>query len=773
MSQANANWIEWFREQQAPAAPSRVPLRERIAPFLADWEDWLTFALVAVTFLAVTNSVQDAHWVAGMPSLSVVGFLALLTGFALARVHVREIFLHLAALLTGAVVVVGFALSFMGETGVLTGLNHFWYRFGDWIDVVRSGGITIDNMPFVAAVLALAWIGAYLSSWAIFRWRNAWLALIPGGIGLLTNISYLPGQFSVTFVIFLFGAILLVMRVNVLNHVREWRRRNLEFPDFISLRLLNATLWIGAAILILAWWVPLAGESSAIAGMWTQATHPASNASADWSRLFSGIDSKHEVPLHSFGATLPLQGKVQLSDRVVAEVDFQDQSNDGRNLVAERYDEYTPGGWKRGDRVPGSIGPTGVSTGDGAPSTKDTYKDRKDIPAEVTVDTPNGVLLSLGQPVQTSVDAHADIVTGAATADVGDLHPKGNLQRGVQYTSVGSVSIASEDQLRQDAASYPDYVKTRYLQLPAELPQRVRDLATQVAGAPGNPYDKARAIEDMLRGYPQSYNIPVVPPGRDAVDLFLFDTKQGYSDYQASAMVVLLRAAGVPARLATGYAVSEYDLNAKKYIVREKDAQSWPEVFFPTYGWVEFSPFGGAPLVNRPFSASSQPDGGGVGPQDPIIKGGGPNLFGGELNPDFPLFPTGAPSDIRPRHHFNWLPVYIALTLLAVCAVSAGFLRFAWEYPLRGLDYPSRTWEKTLRLARWLRVQPGPQQTPREFAATLSARTHLGDEPRTVADGYLRTRYGRQHPTNTDHAALDRAWIRVRNRLLKRLLRLK
>src|SRR5581483_3472849 len=204
-----------------------------------------------------------------------------------------------------------------------------------------------------------------------------------------------------------------------------------------------------------------------------------------------------------------------------------------------------------------------------------------------------------------------------------------------------------------------------------------------------------------LRQYPQSYNIPIVPPGRDAVDLFLFDTKQGYSDYQASAMVVLLRAAGVPARLATGFAVDEYDLNLHKYIVREKSAESWPEVFFPTYGWVEFSPFGGAPLVSRPSVGGGDP---GTGPdvqQDPIIKGGGPNLFGGDFIGDVPLFPREeTPSTFHYHKPFNWLPVYIGLTALALLLIASGVVRFAWELPLRGLDYPSRTWEKTLRLAR-------------------------------------------------------------------------
>jgi len=769
---SQANWIEWFREQQAPAAPERPSLRQRLAPYLAGWEEWLTFALTAITFLSVTASVQSAHWVDGMPSLSLIGFLALLTGFALARVRVHEAFLHLAALAIGVPVVVLGALSFMGETSLWAGLHHFWYRFGDWIDVVRTGGITTDNMPFVTMVLALTWIGAYLSAWAIFRWRNAWIALVPGGIGLLTNISYLPGQFSTTFVVFLFGAILLVMRVHLLNRMGEWRRHGLDFPEFISLRFLNATLWIAIGLLILAWWVPLAKAAPAIAHAWDDLTSPFSNASADWSRLFSSIDSKRDVPLHNFGATLPLQGHVQLSDRVVAEVDFGDQSNEGRNLVAARYDEYTPDGWKRGDRVPGSIGPNGVAVGDGQPTTKSAYAAQHDIAVNVVVDTPNGVLLTIGQPVQASIDGRVDAVPGAPAADVSAIRPRQSLKRGDQYTVIGTISEASEDQLRHDNQNYPDYIRQRYLQLPASLPQRVRDLALQVTANQPDAYDKARAIEDMLRQYPQSYDIPIVPPGRDAVDLFLFDTKKGYSDYQASAMVVLLRAAGVPARLATGYAVNEYNLDLHKYIVREKDAESWPEVYFPTYGWVEFSPFGGAPLVSRPSTDSNVPPGQDV-QQDPIIKGGGPNLFGGEFIGDIPDFPQPGAGTYHFRHKTNWLPLYVGLTFLALLLFAAGTLRLAWELPLRGLDYPTRTWEKTLRLARWLRIAPAPGQTPREFASTLAERFDLGNAPRIVADSYMRLRYGRKEAATADRHALDRAWRRVRGRLLKRFLRLK
>ena len=93
----------------------------------------------------------------------------------------------------------------------------------------------------------------------------------------------------------------------------------------------------------------------------------------------------------------------------------------------------------------------------------------------------------------------------------------------------------------------------RYLQLPDTVPFRVRDLAAKITAAYDNPYDKAEAIEAVLRTYEYNQGIAAPPPGADAVDYFLYDVKQGYCDYYASAMVVMLRSVGIPARFAVGY----------------------------------------------------------------------------------------------------------------------------------------------------------------------------------------------------------------------------
>src|SRR4051794_22827379 len=102
---SQANWIEWFRDQPADVERPR-PFYERLPSWVANWESWLTVALVMLTFLSVAHSVQSAHWVSGMPSIMLVSFLGILAGFAFSRIHINEVFLHLLAFLTGVPIVV-------------------------------------------------------------------------------------------------------------------------------------------------------------------------------------------------------------------------------------------------------------------------------------------------------------------------------------------------------------------------------------------------------------------------------------------------------------------------------------------------------------------------------------------------------------------------------------------------------------------------------------------------------------------------------------------
>ena len=139
----------------------------------------------------------------------------------------------------------------------------------------------------------------------------------------------------------------------------------------------------------------------------------------------------------------------------------------------------------------------------------------------------------------------------------------------------------------------------------------MHELAREIVAAKPNPYDKAKAIENYLRTYPYDLEVSAPPEDQDVADYFLFDLKRGYCDYYATAMVVLARSSGIPARFVSGYSPGSYDAPNARYVVRELNAHSWAEIYFPEIGWVEFEPTASEPEIERQadeLPASLSPD---------------------------------------------------------------------------------------------------------------------------------------------------------------------
>jgi transglutaminase-like putative cysteine protease len=161
----------------------------------------------------------------------------------------------------------------------------------------------------------------------------------------------------------------------------------------------------------------------------------------------------------------------------------------------------------------------------------------------------------------------------------------------VMYKAISDTNEPRMDQLRNDMRQYP-LPFYRYLQLPEDLDPRVASLATSVilrANA-SNRYDAAKAIEVHLqRDY--GYSLDMKASGPDPLADFLFNIKTGHCEYFSTAMTVLLRTHGIAARVVNGFLPGEYNDAAGAYTVRQSDAHSWVEVYFPeTNSWVTFDP---------------------------------------------------------------------------------------------------------------------------------------------------------------------------------------
>ncbi|HWF05323.1 MAG TPA: DUF3488 and transglutaminase-like domain-containing protein [Candidatus Angelobacter sp.] len=143
--------------------------------------------------------------------------------------------------------------------------------------------------------------------------------------------------------------------------------------------------------------------------------------------------------------------------------------------------------------------------------------------------------------------------------------------------------------LDSNSTNYPPRIANLYLQMPT-LDPRIARLARQVTATSTSNYKSAKAIEHYLQ---TNFGYTLELPGMrepDPLARFLFERKKGHCEYFASSMTMMLRTLGIPSRVVNGFRGGEYNDLTSSYIVREKDAHSWVEAYFPEYGWVTFDP---------------------------------------------------------------------------------------------------------------------------------------------------------------------------------------
>ncbi len=280
---------------------------------------------------------------------------------------------------------------------------------------------------------------------------------------------------------------------------------------------------------------------------------------------------------------------------------------------------------------------------------------------------------------------------------------------GGDYVATSAWPVTSPQELREASTELPDLIRARYVRLPQGIPAEVVGLARDLTATQPTTYDRAVAIEAYLRTIPYSLDVPQPPIDGDIVDYFLFDLKKGYCDYYASAMVVLARAAGIPARIAVGYASGQSMVlqdGSLRYAVTAADAHTWAEIYFPAYGWIPFEPTAGRPPLEQgqvAAGAASTESGAAPGPAS-----GTPN----------------SPSPAGPVATYLLLGL-IAVGLLGVSGVLADQARLRRMIPA---EQAHRLMERTRWMAsHWLQVPLMVGDTAYEFQARVESVVRAGE----------------------------------------------
>ncbi|MDO8617092.1 MAG: transglutaminase domain-containing protein [Dehalococcoidia bacterium] len=817
--------MQWARpipaaaRRQAALAPA--VLRRFSARFL-DREDLLTLVLALGAIIAVAGGLQGSGWSRDMPALTLVSVLAVVAALALARSRLPLLLAWPLGVLLGAAVTFWQTLEAAGPGTLEQRVDAVYARFHAWFEVAFGQGVSNDALPFNTLVLALTWLGVFLFGWSLFRWHNAWVGLIPGGIALFLDLVLVGDSLTGSVLAYVLFGSLLVMRTNLTARLAEWRAGAVAYPPLISLSFLHFSVWALLGLITVAWLAPVgpfatpAPVQAIIEGV--------QKTGVDFVRLAGPLHVKKVAPIHNYAAVLPFQGSIKLGDRELMAVTLSDTTIEGPLLLRGAvYDEYSSGGWKAGERaevdLPGGMDER-VREG-----LLNQQLDGLLVPLKVEMQAKSvvgTVVFTPGQPVASDLPLRVQVPPGSvrpwsldvrqasrsrdlsdaeifdrylpddligvsverdergrvSSAQVFDtteqplpdslvLDPGGRVRQGQSYNILGFVPRADPGKLRQAGEAYPTWVVAQYLQLPDSVPLRVGVLAQQITRGAANPYDTAKALEAYLRAYPVDYKVEETPPGRDAVDYFLFDARRGYFDYHASAMVVMLRALGVPARLGVGFVADQSDLSRDSgaYVVRDRNSYTWPEVYFPGDGWIPFNPTPDRPADLTPQRREAAATLSGTPtledfPDLPISAADRFNLTGG----DQATTSGGGSSRQTDGGYLPWALVAAAGFALAV-AVAA---RTGWQRSVAGLPLSQQLWEKTVRLASLAGQPPQPGQTPREYAESLHKRLGIIPDVRGLAAYYSRSRFGRGLPGDDpeERADLQEAWPRLRRALV-------
>lgn len=738
----------------------------------------MSLILLTLMVLTVAWSIEAAEWAPGLSALQGIILLAVMLSFVFSELPVPGFVVHGLSLVAG----VGWSLFLVGrqlDPGsithrlILTGEDLTWrvrltelaYRVRAFVEIVRSGGVGSDNLVFVLQMAVLIWLVGYASTWFLFRARSVWGAIIPSGFAMLLNLYYAPPELYVWMAVYVLCALLLIIRSNVFLQQWEWRQAGVRYSPDIGYDFLWNGAVFAAIVVVLAWLAPTTSAAPRLDAIVDYLNEPIYRFQREFNRLYSSLNYRPQPGPAYFGDTMALLGPVNLGDAPV----FDAVTTKGRYWRGVVYDEYTGRGW-----VNTATSITSIAANDPRLNAIQ-YKLREPVTQTIRVLQPGTVQLHLlPQPIDVNLPARAQYSTIDGVSDIGVvplnvsiLQSRRPLKAGDTYRAVSSLSVADVQSLREAGTNYPEWVVRTYLQLPDDLPQRVRDLAAEITAGQDNAYDQVSAIEAYLRKIKYDEQIPAPPPGVDGVDWFLFEEQAGYCDYYASALVVMARTLGIPARIAAGYSLGDYDREIGAYRQREYDAHSWPEVFFPEYGWVEFEPTAADPRIVRPTaqqSADSTSDtSGGANERDSLE----------ELLPDEdqldPEIGGGNPLPGLAQGSLGWLMrgVVVLLTILLAVAVARWLL---WVRAFQGLSLARGTYARMARLAGWLGYPAVPTQTPHEYAGQLAGaipegRPAIGQ----ITDAYVLELFADESLEEEEASVLHDSWVSLRRMLIERV----
>ena len=748
-------------------------------------EGWFSLIMLATVVYSTIWCVQAVGWVDHLNILTLTTLLGLIAGvIASKQQRIPRLPVHLIAIFLALMI------AFWQTAGAYYGGNTAMLAHGmhQWFVTVIAGGTGEDDSIFLFFITALGFLLAYSSAWLVYRTRSPWLMVIANAVVLLINLSNVDTGYIVFLVVFLMASLLLLLRFNLFESTRRWRRQGLRYADDLGWDVMQAGALISIAILVFSWFLPWGYINDTASQVWNANANPWVQLEDTWNRVISlsggNIPNNHG----NFRDTLVLGGNPNLNKDIV----FTVQSNDSTQyLESLSYDTYDGRGWSNSSTF-------GLPLQSNAVVASESQVVHT-VDQRITVVNPPGeqypYILGASQIGTVNLDS---TVLGTKNSDsmVALLARNGKLTVGEHYTVTSFVSSADRQALRSVPmpADFPHIsdnfegqlpliyynpsILAAYLQLPKDLDPRIAILARSITANAPSMLDKVQALETYLRTN-FTYDVNVnLPPGQEGVSWFLFNSNhRGFCNYFSTTMAVMARTLGIPSRVVAGYTNGRLDQAHHDDIIYGTDAHSWTQIYFAGYGWINFEPSASFSPFERPNPGQYQQGTTGLIPVGGITPNPGRNrkLIRNEAAD------TGGPNSANTSVQFaSQLRQQASIAFGAVVLlilVSLLLFNIWWRRLFRNYRLSTQIFGRICILANWAGIPLKYSQTPNEFVKTLAIAAP-GETATLEHFGDIYTRELWANPDSADHPRnsgeineLSRLWQRLQPRFFFYMLK--
>ena len=312
-------------------------------------EGWTTVFLTSMIVFISVWSIQRADWADGLGILNLVALAGLAAGVAVSKnQRLPAAVAHLLAAFAGLLVVLYQMTSYLDDRlGTRRQkLDWLWDRGQRWGEQIWNGEQTDDLYLFVFFISVLTYVLAFSSMWFVLRARWIWAALVFPGLLLFINLGYSLRVPTGYVALYIFFALLLLVRFSLLERETLWRRMRIDYPSSLAWRGMWAATYLGIFILVFGWAFPASARSQSANDAWLQVDGPWRTVESqfnDWFAGLRGTSSRGVGGFASFSDSFDLGGPLSLSDTPVVLVSGASNSP---YLAAHRYSIYTGRGWE-------------------------------------------------------------------------------------------------------------------------------------------------------------------------------------------------------------------------------------------------------------------------------------------------------------------------------------------------------------------------------------------------------------------------------------------